>query len=199
MSELTLNTLRRFSKSSDQLLLEHYSHCEVPAGCGGVVLRWRDGALGAMGKLSLFCPRQVTAGIDGVPTPSARLLLPWGRHVLTARIDRLPRKGALVLSLVTEPRHRTPDNRSVPAESVLCSAADGTWRYTTTDPGPDWASPDLDDSGWSVMCPVPPPIGPDGTVPWLLRRLSESGARPIGVPGAPESLWIRRVFTLEAS
>ena len=33
---LRLNTLNRFRKHSPRLLLEEYSHCEVPAGCGGV-------------------------------------------------------------------------------------------------------------------------------------------------------------------
>ena len=42
MSEQQLNSLERFRKRSPRLLLEQYDSCEVPAGCGGVVLRWRD-------------------------------------------------------------------------------------------------------------------------------------------------------------
>ena len=105
MDKLKLNTLSRFSKRSDQLLLEHYSHCEVPAGCGGVILRWRDRADGVMADLTLFCPREAAVSIDGHPPASARLMLPWGAHVLTATVAQLPRKGALMLSLVTKPRH----------------------------------------------------------------------------------------------
>jgi hypothetical protein len=38
--ELDLNTIRAI-KQSPGLVLEEHGHCEVPAGCGGVVLRWR--------------------------------------------------------------------------------------------------------------------------------------------------------------
>ena len=39
--ELKLNSISRSSKQSPRLVLEEHGHCEVPAGCGGVVLRWR--------------------------------------------------------------------------------------------------------------------------------------------------------------
>jgi len=39
--DLRLNSLDRFRKSKSGLTLEVYSSCEVPAGCGGAVLRWR--------------------------------------------------------------------------------------------------------------------------------------------------------------
>jgi hypothetical protein len=40
--KLKLNGLSRYTKQSPRLVLEEYSHCEVPAGYGGVVLRWRN-------------------------------------------------------------------------------------------------------------------------------------------------------------
>src|SRR5687768_6072864 len=40
--DLKLNGLSRYAKESPRLVLEEYGHCEVPAGCGGVVLRWRN-------------------------------------------------------------------------------------------------------------------------------------------------------------
>ena len=43
---LRINKLHRFAKHSPRLVLHEYSHCEVPAGCGGVVLRWLDPATG---------------------------------------------------------------------------------------------------------------------------------------------------------
>src|SRR5262249_23220637 len=39
---LRLNAISRYSKQSSQYVLEVHSHCEVPAGCGGLVLRWRN-------------------------------------------------------------------------------------------------------------------------------------------------------------
>ena len=38
--DLRVNTLHRFAKHSPTLILHEYSSCEVPAGCGGVVMRW---------------------------------------------------------------------------------------------------------------------------------------------------------------
>jgi hypothetical protein len=37
--DLRLNSLSRYTKRSPEYVLEEHSHCEVPAGCGGVVLR----------------------------------------------------------------------------------------------------------------------------------------------------------------
>jgi len=39
---LRLNGIDRFVKSSPHLHLEEYDSCEVPSGCGGVVLRWTN-------------------------------------------------------------------------------------------------------------------------------------------------------------
>ncbi len=43
---LNLNNLDRYTKLSPRFVLEEYSHCEVPAGCGGIVLRWRNPEVG---------------------------------------------------------------------------------------------------------------------------------------------------------
>lgn len=40
--DLVVNDLSRYEKSSARLVLEDYSSCEVPAGCGGGILRWID-------------------------------------------------------------------------------------------------------------------------------------------------------------
>src|SRR5574339_211352 len=62
---LRLNTLHRFRKHSPRLLLQEYSHCEVPAGCGGVVLRWidREGGLPVVVRVAALGP--VRAWLDG--------------------------------------------------------------------------------------------------------------------------------------
>lgn len=66
---LKLNTLDRFTKQPGLLALQESSHCEVPAGCGGVVLRWIDPRAGrfvhvdgyAWGRRS-FCFDQFAGG-----------------------------------------------------------------------------------------------------------------------------------------
>ena len=42
--DLTLNALSRYEKRSADLALLQYDHCEVPAGCGGAILRWIEQA-----------------------------------------------------------------------------------------------------------------------------------------------------------
>lgn len=40
--EPLLNSIDRFRKRPQRFVLEEHGHCEIPAGCGGVVLRWRN-------------------------------------------------------------------------------------------------------------------------------------------------------------
>ena len=122
-----------------------------------------------MAALSLYCPRQVEISIDGAVPSSAQLMLPWGHHVLTFRSERLPREGALLVNLMTAPKHRTVENKAVKAVRVVSTARDGLWRYTTQESGAAWQTPDFDDSRWSVMTPAPPPVTENGSVPWMAR------------------------------
>jgi hypothetical protein len=39
-ADLSLNSIDRYRKRSNRLILEEHRSCELPAGCGGVVLRW---------------------------------------------------------------------------------------------------------------------------------------------------------------
>ena len=60
-------------------MLEEYSHCEVPAGCGGVVLRWRDPEAGiplrvsiaSFGEAALFVDGEAVSGSDLALRPAA--------------------------------------------------------------------------------------------------------------------------------
>ena len=76
--ELRLNTVERFSKHSTRLVLEEHGHCEVPAGCGGVVLQWRDpqaglpvivGLIGSVGRGEVF--------VDGEALSQQRVVLSY--------------------------------------------------------------------------------------------------------------------------
>src|SRR5512135_2178963 len=79
--DLRLNSIERFTKQSPRLVLEQHSHCEVPAGCGGVVLRWRDPAAGVPLIMRLYAAGESTSLLDGRPPPSARSIVPFGPHV----------------------------------------------------------------------------------------------------------------------
>ncbi len=58
--ELRLNSIDRYVKRSPHFVLEEHGHCEVPAGCGGVVLRWLNPATTVPVRLELW----VTASGD---------------------------------------------------------------------------------------------------------------------------------------
>ena len=81
---LRLNRLHRFKKTSARLALEVHSHCEVPAGCGGVVLRWRavDEPVGVRFFVQLG-RKDFTATVDGAALTEMRTTLSPGAHVLT--------------------------------------------------------------------------------------------------------------------
>jgi hypothetical protein len=85
--DLRLNTIDRFRKRSLKLVLEEHGHCEVPAGCGGVVLRWTDPAGGIPVRLWLFAGEGSVLRIDGEPTTSSRPVLGYGMHALTLEVE----------------------------------------------------------------------------------------------------------------
>src|SRR5262245_59385715 len=67
MADQKLNSLDRFRKQSDRLVLEEHSHCEVPAGCGGVVLRWRNPFAALPLLVYLYSPGKTELSLDGTP------------------------------------------------------------------------------------------------------------------------------------
>src|SRR5262245_46243425 len=87
--ELHLNTLARFRKQPGLLHLEEYSHCEIPAGCGGVVLRWIDLKAGVPHLIWThgWC-EALSVWIDGEPVTVARMMLKAGAHVLSLHLQR---------------------------------------------------------------------------------------------------------------
>jgi len=60
-----LNSLGRFRKQPGRLVLEEHSHCEVPTGCGGVVLRWRNPHAVLPVTMHLYTPVRATLLVDG--------------------------------------------------------------------------------------------------------------------------------------
>ena len=143
--ELRLNTVERFSKQSTRLVLEEHGHCEVPAGCGGVVLQWRDpqaglpvivGLLGSVGRGQVF--------LDGEALQHQRVVLSYGVHQLAMRLDEVAAPHWFIVRV-----EQDSSPRGVLLD--LSSAADGTWRATTEDPGDGWQAADFDDGGWMAL------------------------------------------------
>ena len=98
--DLRLNTLNRFRKRSPKLLLEQYSHCEVPAGCGGVVLRWVDPASTIPAIVRVYCPGESKIFVDGNELGSSRVDLAAGAHVLALELSIPEPAGGPLLATV---------------------------------------------------------------------------------------------------
>ena len=80
--DLKLNSLGRYGKSNSRLVLEEHGHCEVPAGCGGVVLRWRN-PNSCLLFIFHFFGSKGTILLDGKTLTSVRLLISFEEHVLS--------------------------------------------------------------------------------------------------------------------
>src|SRR5213075_3290995 len=111
--DLKLNPLR-YTKQSSSLVLEQHSHCEVPAGCGGVVLRWRDPTNIPL-EVDLYLEGKASFAIDGVPTKSSRPLVAIGAHVLSFAVEK--RTSPIFFSMLYD--RENPKQLTGPAESAF--------------------------------------------------------------------------------
>jgi hypothetical protein len=198
--DLKLNAIR-YSKQSPRLVLEEHGHCEVPAGCGGVVLRWRDRALlpvdiwfDTCGEAQLY--------LDGGALASSRQLIAPGDHVLAIRIRGAETRDGIFMcagihgeDVPWSVRYSTPSGRTF----LLVSLADGTWKYTTDEPADDsWMRPGYDDARWSPMLPraLPVPAQNEYGRSYRVKKLLEKGACGLGIGHAAASVCVRKSFTL---
>jgi hypothetical protein len=185
--EIKLNSLTRFSKKSPRLVLEEYSSCEVPAGCGGVVLRWRSPSEAIPMTLRLYCgncKRELVA-LDGVNTGSkSKIPVGFGRHTFALALRDVQPEFACVLLSATLDSEYVRVLRPT-GDTDLVSAPDGSWRYSLDIPGDDsWQQVDFDDSAWKSM--VEKPFGPlptsyGSSISTWTRDMTEQGARGLGV------------------
>jgi hypothetical protein len=202
MSEQRLNSLERFRKRPGRLVLEERGHCEVPAGCGGVVLRWRNPLAVLPVTIHLYAPVQPACLIDGQPLPSARPDLAPGPHVVGILLEDVDLSEELLMFVAD---HGEKDaQRDLPAEVVerpfrVVSTGDGTWKYTLDRPPDDWAALSFDDHAWAALVQVPVPQlerGDPGA--YQSQRCAELGAACLGLSSEPaeglSAIWIRKAF-----
>mgnify|MGYP001258158642 CR=1 FL=1 len=200
--DLKLNSLSRFSKSSPRLVLEEYSHCEVPAGCGGVVLRWRkpDEPLTMWVNQNSYIQIQ-SETLDGENVRwVARLAVSWGYHVFAMSFEDVNLSdGFLLFSASLDDqfmRILQPEG-----EPKILSKPDGKWKYTLNTPTEDWQSLDFDDSHWSPMIAKRLPnkslYGYDMSESY--QRTRDLGAEDLGVAedSGVSHVWVRRAFYLQ--
>jgi hypothetical protein len=116
--DLRFNVLHRLSKRSPRLVLEEYGHWEVPVGCGGILLQWRDPADGHLFVVQVATLGTAQVHLDGHLVEQLLLMKP-GPHELWIEITDLPdHPSPFGLELLTRMDDDDP-------QSLLSSAAGG--------------------------------------------------------------------------
>jgi hypothetical protein len=203
--DLKLNSLSRFKKNSPKLILEEYSHCEVPAGCGGAVLRWRNPDVDVPVPIWVYVLplEESEISLDGKPLSTGRLLLSFGEHVLTIHATHIdPAHGFLAFHAIYnegEEYFRPRLSRKSGVTVGVFSTPDGTWLYSAKRPAdPEWTQPEFDHSDWTPMVEKPfEETGEKGRTFYIVRQMTRTGAKPLGIAENTNEVWIRKVFTVE--
>jgi hypothetical protein len=200
--DLRLNTLHRHTKRSPHLVLQVHSHCEVPAGCGGVVLRWIDPAEGLPVVLRVVAPAPLECHLDGRRVELSRATLPFGEHILAFKLQPCtPVAGdppgsakspwtPFIACAVSEddPRGR--------GRAVTVSRPEDWRGLAVPTPPHDWTVLDFADGEWPLLSPaeVDAEMLP-GSLRWSLPRIVEAGATALAVPAA-DSVFVRHRFRI---
>jgi hypothetical protein len=186
-----LNSLARFRKASARLVLEEQGNCEVPAGCGGVVLRWRNPLANVPVLISLYTPVPADFWLDAAPTTLARVDLAPGRHVIALALAEVDLSaGLLMMASVPE---------FTQEQGVKVLTGGDTWKYTLDLPTEDWTTLAFNDQVWPVLQVVPTP-----NLDWsefrahACHHCTRLGAACLGLPPstpqARRKVWIRKIF-----
>jgi hypothetical protein len=207
-AEQRLNTVDRFRKHPGRLVLEEHGHCEVPAGCGGVVLRWRNPLAGLPLTVHLYAPVTAACFIDGNPLQTTRIELAPGRHVLAVVLDGVELAAAVLLVAATFEPPSSP--RTLPGDLVerplkVLSAADGTWKFSLDAPADDgWKMPAFDDKAWPALAPAADAEKVrQAADTYQGYHCTHLGADPLSLPArklksATGTIYIRKSFVIPA-
>jgi hypothetical protein len=213
--DLRLNTLHRFAKHSPRLTLQEYSHCEVPAGCGGAVLRWVDPRRGIPVRVRVIVLGEAETWLDGKQLPGGYTRIESGAHVIALHVTKLgraawehnassvPRPVPLIVSVFADGGPNQGGGGI--ADDLLERARRVERRWTSVKPAPEFAATGFDDRTWRVLGPAaedllePLPAHTRRT----LERMRRDGTSmfTLGDPAEPtlEEAWVRIAFTLDAS
>jgi hypothetical protein len=186
--ELKLNSIDRYTKSSrnSNFVLEEHGHCEVPAGCGGVVLRWRNPNAPLPVKLQLWLnvePHKVA--IDKNQPSSSRPLIQPGRHVLTISVQ--PDRQQSVQLLFSASIDQDP------AVTLVTSQASPDWRWTDSEPDWEaWLNPEFDTGSLNTVTGAA--LADEVITDYAVRKLLNAGATAITTPPGADEIYIRTTF-----
>jgi len=199
-----LNSLDRFRKQPGRLVLEAHGHCEIPAGCGGVVLRWRNPQSAVHVVVHVYTPIAGEVRFDGQPLEWSRIDLAPGRHLLTVAVQELELdRGFLMFAAWSDPEVvEIPPAHVQEIPLQILSQADGSWKYTLEQPDPTFFTLSFEDTPLPALVQYPTP-----TLTWRdhganqCHSCDERKAVCLGLPSAAGSpsrgnVWVRRVFDI---
>lgn len=186
--EQDLNSLNRFRKHSPKLALEQHGHCEVPAGCGGAILRWRNPFAARTVRMHLYAPGSEPPQIDGVAHERRFFDLAPGCHALTLRVAAKSLKFTVMCALSAEhDRDAVAAGEVVEPPLTYRTGGPGDWRYTAAEPADDaWRLPGFDDSSWKKLVASKagaPANGAEGAYEYA--TCEQAGAAPLGPQELP--------------
>jgi hypothetical protein len=196
--DLKLNSLSRYAKTSPHLVLEEHGQCEIPAGCGGVVLRWWNPDRAIPVTMWAYAPVLLDMRLDGKRLNHAVPLVSFGSHTLAFTIGAAGAADIFLMFAAVRgsswSNHPAPDQDS--RQVVAVSTPDGSWKYSATEPtGSSWMEPGFDDSVWR---PMQVKIGWDPSdtgYSYPAKRMARFAARALGVPDFSRA-WVRKEFIL---
>ena len=149
-----LNSLSRFRKQASRLVLEAQGSCEVPAGCGGVVLPGEIRSMQCRSRSTLYTPVPTTCFIDGAESRLGRIDLAPGRHAVAFTLENVDlSRGLIQFAAIHTSSKAEPKSQpcTEPPVEVL-TANDGTWKCTLAEPPTDdWRRIAFDDRDWLVL------------------------------------------------
>jgi len=182
--DLRINTLNRFEKYSARLVLREYSHCEVPAGCGGVVLRWVDPSAGLPVVIRVTSTVPCETWLDGAPVTS-RGYVRTGPHVLSLRTTSA--ETALLAIKI---------GLDAPGEDRDILAGRPALLVRWTDPGAGWTALDAaeDEFGPAAHASARARAEAPDWARWRFDRTIDEGGRVFAVGGAA---WMRVRFRVD--
>jgi hypothetical protein len=202
--DFKLNNLSRFSKSSKRLLLREYSNCEVPAGCGGVVFRWKEPDQIIAFEIKIFISGEFEIFIDGKTPESAISLFKKGEHVLSLVISNFDSKFGMLMFVgkMGETGHSRGLFHEGNRKTRVLSLPDSSWNYVLSPPLEDsWSDLNFDDTNWKSMISKDlSPIPEEDSQNYLIDNLSSLGAQSLGIEEVAEkTIWIRKRFSISES
>jgi hypothetical protein len=183
--EQRLNSVDRFRKKSERLVLEEHGHCEVPAGCGGVVLRWRNPCVLQSAVLWVYTPAEADILLDGQAPARGRVDLTIGRHAVALAMENVDLAAGLLLFAAVHEGTGSGVSAEVGKERPVrvLSDDDGTWKYALERPADDWAAPGFGDAAWPALVRHPTPtFSQPGRGRYACERCAGFGAVCLGLP-----------------